>query len=117
MSRALILIDHGSRREEARRHLEELAERIRERAPELLVRIAHMELAEPTLEQAVGDCASSGARTILVHPFFLVPGRHLTEDIPALVRAAAARFPETDIRVTTATGSLPGLEELILSAL
>ena len=32
-----------------------------------------------------------GAEEVLVHPLFLVPGRHLTRDIPALVRQVEAR--------------------------
>lgn len=52
-----------------------------------------MEMAEPTIEQAFDKCVAAGASKIVLHPFFLSPGRHVTSDIPALMRAAAARHP------------------------
>ena len=42
---ALLLVDHGSRRPEAHRHLEWTAEQVRQRRPGLRVHVAHLELA------------------------------------------------------------------------
>ena len=115
--RALVIVDHGSRRPEAHHHLERLAARVRERAPELRVRVAHMELASPSVAEAIEASVAKGARSITVHPLFLAPGQHLVEDIPELVRRAAERHPEVEIRLTPALGSLPALADLILSTL
>ena len=64
--------------------LDQEAERLRQRRPDWIVHFAHMELAAPTLEQAFDACVSDGAREIVVHPYFLAPGRHSTDDIPRL---------------------------------
>ena len=114
MKRALVIVDHGSRADAAHAHLEAIAARVRERAPEWIVRAAHMELAPPSLDEAVEACVREGAEEVSVHPFFLSPGRHLSEDIPALVRAAAERHPGVRVRLTRAVGELPELVELIL---
>lgn len=53
-----------------------------------------MEMAEPTIEQAFDRCVAAGAAKVVLHPFFLSPGRHVTSDIPSLMRAAAARHPD-----------------------
>ena len=53
MSVALLIVDHGSTREEANRMLESVAEILRRQRPDLIVEIAHMELAEPTLDQGL----------------------------------------------------------------
>lgn len=90
---ALILIDHGSRLEEANRLLDRVAERLRARGEFALVEAAHMELAEPTLAQAFERCAGAGARRVVVVPYFLAPGGHATEDIPRMAAEAAARHP------------------------
>lgn len=42
-----------------------------------LVEVAHMELAEPTIEQAVARCAAAGASRVIVAPYFLSRGRHV----------------------------------------
>ena len=117
MSRALIIVDHGSRRPEAHEHLEKLARRIRERRPDLPVYVAHMELAEPSIQDAVDRCVADGARELWIHPLFLVPGRHQSEDVPALVEAATSRHHDVTARVTDCVGQAEGLADLILGTL
>jgi sirohydrochlorin ferrochelatase len=117
MSRALLIVDHGSRRPEAHRHLEWIAEQVRLAAPGLSVYVAHMELAEPSIAQAVDACVEDGVSEIVVHPLFLVPGRHLSEDIPGLLEQAIRRHAELSFRLTEPVGSVPGIATLILSTL
>jgi len=117
MSRALVIIDHGSVRPEAHAHLLWISEQVKERAPELRVYIAHMELAEPSIEAAIDAAVHDAASEILVHPLFLVPGRHLTQDIPALIQQASQRHPALRIQMTDALGSVPELADVILRTL
>lgn len=114
MKRAIVLIDHGSRRAEANEQLAAVARAVAERRPQDLVEIAHMELAEPTLEQAIDRCISGGAEEIVVHPYFLGPGRHTREDIPRMVEENAARHPAVAIRISEPLGLHPGLIEAVL---
>lgn len=58
------------------------------------VKSAHMELAAPSIEQAFDRCVAAGAKKIVLHPFFLSPGRHVTSDIPGLMAAAAKKHPD-----------------------
>jgi sirohydrochlorin ferrochelatase len=69
-----------------------------------IVEAAHMELAEPTLEDATARCVAQGATSIVVHPYFLAPGRHSTSDIPGMVAALAPRYPQIYFRVTEPLG-------------
>ncbi|CAM9390750.1 unnamed protein product [Discosporangium mesarthrocarpum] len=71
----------------------EVAERYRSFSKFSVVQPAHMELAEPTIEQAFERCVAAGAESVVCHPFFLSPGRHVTADIPALMEAAAKKHP------------------------
>ena len=117
MSRALILVDHGSRRAEAHAHMEWLAAQVRARRPGLAVYVAHLELALPSIRDAIDRSVAEGARELVIHPLFLVPGRHLGEDLPAQVRAATARHAGVSVHVTEPLGGQPGLADLILAAL
>ncbi len=117
MSRALVIVDHGSRRPEAHDHLERVGQEIERRASGLRVYVAHMELAPPSLDDAIDACARDGVTEVVVHPFFLAPGRHLTEDIPELVRKASARHPDLEVRLTGPLGDAPGLPDLVLELL
>jgi sirohydrochlorin ferrochelatase len=40
-----------------------------------------------------GRCVEAGASRVVVAPYFLSRGRHIQEDIPALVAAAQEQFP------------------------
>jgi sirohydrochlorin ferrochelatase len=114
MKRALVIVDHGSRRVEANEHLEHVAAEVGRLAKGLPVYVAHMDLASPSIDEAIDACARDGAEEVLVHPFFLVPGQHLREDIPALVGQAAARHPGVRVHVTEPLGSAAGIAELVL---
>lgn len=114
MRRAIVLVDHGSRRSEANAQLEAVAERVRARAPDVTVHVAHMELAPPTIADALDACAAEGAREVVVHPFFLGPGRHTIQDIPAQVGEAAARHPRLAVRISAPLGPHEKLVDIVL---
>jgi sirohydrochlorin ferrochelatase len=114
VKRALLLVDHGSRRPEANARLEELAATLREAAPDRFVALAHLELAAPDIAAGVDACARAGAEEIVVLPCFLAPGRHAGEDLPREVRSAARRHPGLRVRIAASLGEQPGLARLLL---
>ncbi len=114
MTRAILLVDHGSRREQANALLDAVAERVRERAPDRIVRTAHLELAHPTIAEGIDACVAAGAGEIVVHPYFLAPGSHTPRDIPERVAAAAARHPELRVRISDPLGMHAKLVDVIL---
>jgi len=115
MQTAIIIVDHGSRREESNQMLEELASHFAVRFKERydIVEPAHMELAEPSIASAYARCVQRGAKRVVVVPFFLGPGKHWTLDIPRLTADAAAQFPETTYHVSPTLG----IDDLILDLL
>jgi sirohydrochlorin ferrochelatase len=114
--RALLLVDHGSRAAEANESLEKVAALVRERVGAgIVVAVAHMEIAPPTVAEAVADLASQGAKEIVVVPYFLAPGRHSRQDIPALVTEAGAAHRGILFVMAEPLGPHPLLAELVLS--
>ena len=115
MQLGIVIVDHGSKREESNQMLERVAalyaERFRAKRP--IVQPAHMELAEPSIATAYAACVKLGARRIVVLPFFLGPGKHWTQDIPRLTADAAAQFPGTHYHVAHPLG----IDDLILDLL
>ena len=92
-----------------------MAREVQGRAVDLQVYIAHMELAEPSIAQAIASCVADGATELIVHPLFLVPGHHLCEQIPQLVESAVNQYPQLSYQITPPVGSVPGLAELVLA--
>jgi hypothetical protein len=100
----LIIVDHGSRRRESNVMLIEVVKLFREMADYRIVEAAHMELAEPSIATAFDRCVSQGARLVVIHPYFLLPGKHWNQDIPALAGAAAAEHQGVRFLVTAPLG-------------
>lgn len=115
MSHGVIIVDHGSRRAESNRMLEEVArlfaERFRRDHP--IVEPAHMELCEPSIASAYRRCVERGAKRVICLPFFLSYGKHWTRDIPSLLAQAAALFPGTSYQLVEPLG----IDNLILDLL
>jgi sirohydrochlorin ferrochelatase len=112
--RALLLVDHGSRSPAANRVVAATARKLARRLPGWIVRFAHMDLAPPSIAEAVDACVAAGAREIVVHPYFLAPGLHSRRDVPALARAAARKHRGVRVRVTAPLGTHDGLVDIVL---
>jgi sirohydrochlorin ferrochelatase len=114
VKRAILLVDHGSRRAEANALLEEVADQVRTRKPESIVEIAHLEIARPDIPAGIDACVAKGASLIVVHPYFLGPGRHTSDDIPAQVARAAEKHANVQIRISEPLGGHAALIDVIL---
>jgi len=114
--RAIVIVDHGSRRAAANAVVVEIARLVQGRVGNRAgVRFAHMELCQPSLTQVIDECVNDGAHEVIVQPLFLAPGRHATRDIPALVDLARGRHPQVTFRVGEVIGADPLLAELVTS--
>ena len=111
---ALILVDHGSRYSGANEMLLEVVDMVKQLSGLHRVYPAHMELAEPSIRQAFETAVRDGATSVVVHPYFLSPGRHSTNDIPRMVAEAAQAFPGVQHCVTAPLGVHPKIGEVVL---
>ncbi|KAA8499206.1 Sirohydrochlorin ferrochelatase, chloroplastic [Porphyridium purpureum] len=100
---AILLVDHGSKRDEANSMLDEMAKMVISRL-ELTTNVgsdtpsdhevvgvfpAHMEIAPPSIQDSMREAVlNHRAEHVVVLPFFLSRGRHIQQDIPALVADA-----------------------------
>lgn len=100
----VMVVDHGSRRAASNEALLEVVKLFEETTPYRLVEPAHMELATPSIAEAFGALVARGAKFVTVHPYFLLPGRHWAEDIPALAAEAAKSHPGVGYIVTSPLG-------------
>ncbi len=112
--RSILIIDHGSTRAEANDMLADVANLLQQMVGDgVIVRHAHMELAEPSIPQGFADCVRAGATDVVAFPYMLSPGKHVTRDVPRLVAEAAREYPNVSYRVTEAFGVHQKLAEVI----
>lgn len=108
----ILIIDHGSKRASSNERLNTIAEMYQSRAPDnYVVKASHMEIAEPSIYDGIKSLCDEGINTIICHPYFLSPGRHVQEDIPQLIEEASLRLKQEGISndlniiITEAVGS------------
>ena len=86
--KSLLLVAHGSRREQSNQEVRELANQLKKRCgyefP--IIHAAFLEIADPLIPDGLQRCIDDGARSITVLPYFLNTGRHVAEDIPHIVK-------------------------------
>jgi sirohydrochlorin ferrochelatase len=111
---AIVVVDHGSKREAANNNLNDVIAVIRARSNGVPIYGAHMELANPTIAEAYSAAVQGGANHVIVVPFFLAPGRHVTSDIPALVSDAAQSHPGVTFDVRSPIGTHPAIADLVM---
>lgn len=100
----IILFAHGARDPRWSEPLERLRRRLSEIQPDYSVSIAYLELMTPPLDQCVADMAQQGVIDITIVPAFMARGAHVRRDLPVLVDAIRARYPQLSIHVTEALG-------------
>jgi sirohydrochlorin ferrochelatase len=109
----VIVVDHGSRRDESNALLVHAVKQFAAAVGMPIVEPAHMELAEPSIATAFGRCVARGATTVVVFPYFLLPGRHWHDDIPQLTAAAARQHPGIRYLVTAPFALHPRMAEVM----
>ena len=101
------MVAHGSRSEKSNQHFADLVGEISTDQPEgtPLVQHAFLEMAEPDIAQGLTRLKQSGAKTILLLPYFLSPGRHVAEDIPSIAQKWADENSDIEVKALPYLGS------------
>ena len=111
-TQALLIVDHGSKRDAANDMLFDMVTLLQSLKPTLIVVGAHMELADPNIPDTIKACVDAGASHIIAHPYMLSPGRHAMRDIPNMVHEAASDY-DIQIEVTEPLGLDDGIINVI----
>lgn len=109
-----ILIAHGSRRPESSTEHAALCAAVSAEAG-TAVEPAYLELATPSIPDAVAAAVDTGATTVVLVPYFLHPGNHVREDLPRIAQECRDAHPGTTVDLRTHVGADPRLVGLLAS--
>jgi len=113
----IILIGHGSPKSNANtidRVGKLLHERIHAECGNDCVKVAYLQFAAPDIIGAIRECVEGGADRIILHPYFLYAGMHVTEDIPAIIKKAEVLYPGIEFIYTDPLGTHEGLVQIAM---
>nr|WP_298380411.1 CbiX/SirB N-terminal domain-containing protein [uncultured Halomonas sp.] len=114
MSDPLILLAHGSRDPRWRAPFDALADSLSSRL-EAPLRLAYMELCDPSLEHVAAELAEAGYARADVLPLFFAAGRHLREDVPHQIEALHEKHRTLTIELLAPVGEHPAFVDALTS--
>lgn len=117
-TKSLILIAHGSRRAASNTEVQALSEQLARRVAGRYndVNCAFLELARPSIPEAIDAAVLTGNTKIVVLPYFLACGNHISQDIPEIIAAKQAQHASVRIEIKPYVGAASGMLDLLASA-
>lgn len=115
--KCLIVAAHGSRREASNTEIRMLTDRLGTRLNDRFgyVDCAFLEFEEPSIAAAIDAAVQAGGSGIVILPYFLACGTHVTVDIPALISAKQGQYPAVTIDLKPYVGTAPAMIDLLES--
>ena len=113
MKTAIILLGHGSRAIDGNTALSDMA-RIVQGLSGTEITAAYLQFCEPSLTGSIEGAVESGAGKIVVVPYFLYSGNHVTQDIPGELDALRTKHPAVEIVLTEHLGAHDKLAEIVM---
>lgn len=110
---ALILLAHGSPLPGWQQEVNALAKSLAVSGQ--FTGAAYLAPVQPGLPAVVARAAGAGAQRVVVVPYFLAAGLHVTRDLPRLVEMARDAFPHLEIRLAECLQGHPALRAAILA--
>ncbi|MFD3706055.1 sirohydrochlorin chelatase [Nocardia sp. NPDC058658] len=110
---ALIAVAHGSRDPRSAATMAAVVDEVAAARPDSCVRLAFLDLSEPSVDEVVDELAAQGHVDVIVVPLLLGNAFHARVDLPALLADATRRHPH--LRLTQA--AVLGPDPLLISAL
>jgi sirohydrochlorin ferrochelatase len=85
VNRAVLLLGHGSKAQDAHESMYRVAEVLRAEGQFISVECAFLEINQPDIPHGLDLCWAAGATEIVIVPYFLSMGRHVKEDLPRII--------------------------------
>ncbi|MFZ5945315.1 MAG: sirohydrochlorin chelatase [Bacillota bacterium] len=93
MEQGIIILGHGSRREDANEEIKEITSKLQDKNPDKLYQVAFLEFGKPSLVDAIEGMLEQEVKEIIVMPMFLTIGNHMHRDIPGKLLRLKTTYP------------------------
>ncbi len=114
MTKAILLVSHGSSSKKTKDEIIFLVNKLQKRWKKGSISYAFLELEKPSIPEAIEDCVHQGASELKILLNFLNSGRHVDTDIPQIILKAKEQYPHITFQVTQPVGQHQGIIDLFL---
>lgn len=113
MTQALLIMVHGSPRPQSNADMFAVVDAVRQRGAYPIVEVGFLECNEPPIPEAIARCVAKGATRVVAVPYFLHAGSHVAEDLPDLLEAAQAKYPQVEFLMGQYLGQNPHIADVV----
>ncbi len=117
MKESILLLGHGSPKKDAN-NLEHIGKMLHNMLHagclEDCVKVAYLQFAEPGIMDTIREAVNHGAKKVILHPFFLSAGMHVTKDIPGMIAEARRLYPDVTFIYTEPLGIHEKLAHIVM---
>ncbi len=109
----VIILGHGSRLKEANNLIPKIIRQIKKNLGVKIIEPAYLQLYEPDLHKSVKKVVEKGCKKIIIAPFFLFTGNHVTRDIPKAIAKEAKIYKSVKLIYAKNIGDDSRIEEIV----
>ena len=110
----IVILAHGSRRQETDRILNSLTQKVKDRTGGQLIYPAYLQFSAQNLEVGIEYLINKGADKIKVIPMFIFDGVHVTQDIPEELDRIMAKHPGVKAEMSRHLGDDDRIADIIV---
>lgn len=110
----IIILGHGSRLKRANDTLRNVAAKIRSGNGLDIVEPAFLQLCAPGLQDVIKKILKKGCRRIMIVPYFLFVGNHVTRDIPKIIAQEKKLHKDVEFVYTKNLGQDPRISSIVM---
>lgn len=114
--KSLIIVAHGSKKKSSNDEVVEIVNSIQKNNTLYsTIEVSFLEFQSPSLEESIQKCMELDSEKIYIYPYFLNSGKHVTFDIPNIVKELELKYKKTDFIVLPHFGKSVRVTDIILS--
>jgi sirohydrochlorin ferrochelatase len=119
----VIILAHGSKLRDEKSHLVvekvqstlgKMVEEIKRRNHWSMVEQAYFQFLKPNLGESIESLANKGCKKIVILPFFLFSGNHVTHDIPKIIKEEEKKYKDIEFVMTKSLGEDSRIIDIVL---
>ena len=109
----IVVLGHGSRLKKANNLIPEIISGLKWTLGLSKIYPAYLQLAKPDLGQSLERLAKAGCRRIIIIPFFLFVGNHVSRDIPEIIEQEKKKYPDVRFIYTENLGEDSRIADIV----
>lgn len=113
----IIILGHGSNLKQANNTIIRVIQEIKKRRWPGIIEPAYLQLCKPGLHTAVKRITGKGCKKIIVVPFFLFKGNHVSRDVPKAIEKEAQVYKNVEFVYAKSLGQDPRISDIVLDCI